>query len=349
MGDTLDTISYFDLLSQRRTDPLPRIDIPPAAEILYDTPEALADAIDELAASLKGKGRGGAEGDAPRRQRAPRGGSSPASLDKYIPLIFEWPATLFDYTPDALVFVSELARVKERMRAFQWQLQEDIKTLLEEGQLCRGLTEYALDADGLVYELQKKGCILLDAFAHSGQGIPLRGLYNITARQLPVWSGGLDLLTDDLTDMLHRDMACLVLAGPEEKTARTLAEDLAARGIPALYAPSPEAPIKKRVLVLRGGLSSGADFPEAGFAVIIPRRGFPRSGGNPAGQTGQKRRNPQPVRTHPRRLLSYMRRMASASTRGCTSLRYKGSSRTTLSSNTTRETPSMSRSPSLTW
>ena len=274
-GDTLDTISYFDLLSQRRTDPLPRIDIPPAAEILYDTPEALADAIDELAASLKGKGAAAQKEMLRADSERLRGGSSPASLDKYIPLIFEWPATLFDYTPDALVFVSELARVKERMRAFQWQLQEDIKTLLEEGQLCRGLTEYALDADGLVYELQKKGCILLDAFAHSGQGIPLRGLYNITARQLPVWSGGLDLLTDDLTDMLHRDMACLVLAGPEEKTARTLAEDLAARGIPALYAPSPEAPIKKRVLVLRGGLSSGADFPEAGFAVITHGRVSP--------------------------------------------------------------------------
>lgn len=36
------------------------------------------------------------------------------------------------------MFVSELSRVKERMRTFQWQLQEDVKTLLEEGQLCRG-------------------------------------------------------------------------------------------------------------------------------------------------------------------------------------------------------------------
>ena len=40
-GDTVDTLSYFDLLSQRRTDPLDAVDIPPAAEILYERPEEI--------------------------------------------------------------------------------------------------------------------------------------------------------------------------------------------------------------------------------------------------------------------------------------------------------------------
>lgn len=35
-GDTVDTLSYFDLLTQRRTEPLDAIAIPPAAEIMYD-------------------------------------------------------------------------------------------------------------------------------------------------------------------------------------------------------------------------------------------------------------------------------------------------------------------------
>ncbi len=44
-GDTVDTLSYFDILSQRRTDPLKAVDIPPACEILYDSADALADAV----------------------------------------------------------------------------------------------------------------------------------------------------------------------------------------------------------------------------------------------------------------------------------------------------------------
>ncbi len=271
-GDVLDTLSYFDLLTQRRTDPLTQLAIPPAAEIVLDNAAELAARIEELAAGLRGKGAAAQRENLLADADRLRGGSLPASLDKYIPLIFDRPATLFEYGQGALLFVSELLKVKERVRTFQWQLQEDIKALLEEGQLCRGLTEYALDAEGVMMALERGGCLLLEAFARTGTDLRLRGLYNVNARQLPVWSGGLDLLTEDLQDMIHRDMACVVLAGPEEKTARTLADDLAARGIPALYAPSPEAPIKKRVLVMQGGLSSGFEFPDAGFAVITHGR-----------------------------------------------------------------------------
>ena len=49
-----------------------------------------------------------------------------------IPLIFDRPATLFEYARGAMVFVSELSRVKERMRTFQWQL------LLSFPVCCRG-------------------------------------------------------------------------------------------------------------------------------------------------------------------------------------------------------------------
>ena len=154
-GDTLDTISYFDLLTQRRTEGLKEVAITPAAEIVYDDAEELAGAIEALAAGLRGRGAAAQKENLLADSERLRAGGQPASLDKYIPLIFDRPATLFEYARGAMVFVSELSRVKERMRTFQWQLQEDVKTLLEEGQLCRGLTEYALDEDGMLYELER--------------------------------------------------------------------------------------------------------------------------------------------------------------------------------------------------
>lgn len=271
-GDTVDTLSYFDLLTQRRTDPLDSADIPPAAEILYDDAGTLAERIEELAASLRGKTaalqRENLLADADRL----RGGGFPASLDKYIPLIYPKPATALDYAGGALLLVSEGVKVRERLRTAQWQLQEDIKTLLEEGQLCRGLSEYMLDWDALSAVLEQRDTVFLEAFARTSPDIKIHSLYNVTARQLPVWSGGLELLCDDLRDMLHRNMACVVLAGAEEKNAETLADDLQKHGLPALYAPSPDKPLKGRILVIRGGLSAGADFPEAGFAVITHGR-----------------------------------------------------------------------------
>ncbi len=271
-GDTVDTLTYFDLLSQRRTDPIESADIPPAAEILCDDTAELAGKIEALAATLRGKTaplqRENLLADADRL----RGGGEPASLDKYIPLIYPAPATALDYADGALLLVSEGVKVRERLRTAQWQLQEDIKTLLEEGQLCRGLSDYMLDWTGLSALFEKQDTVFLEAFARTSPDIKIHSLYNINARQLPVWSGGLELLCDDLRDMLHRNMGCVVLAGAEEKNAVTLTEDLQKQGLPALYAPSPEKPVKGRVLVMRGGLSAGADFPEAGFAVITHGR-----------------------------------------------------------------------------
>ena len=271
-GDAVDTLSYFDLLSQRRTESLETISIPPAAEIMYDDPDTLAEKIGALAAGLRGKNAAAATENLLADAERLRGGGQPASFDRYIPLIYEKPATLFDYADGALFFVSEMAKVRERLRTSQWQLQEDIKTLLAEGQLCRGLTDYAMDEAGVLAELERRGAVLFDTFARSGSEIRLNALYNVNARQLPVWSGGLDLLTEDLRDLLHRGMACVVLAGSETKNAETLAADLTKQGIPALYAPAPEAPVKNRVLVIRGGLSAGMEYPDAGLAVITHGR-----------------------------------------------------------------------------
>ncbi len=271
-GDAVDTLSYFDLITQRRTEPLKSVSISPAAEIMYDDADALAGQIEQLAKSLRGKTAAAAKENLLADVDRLRGGSMPASLDKYIPLIYEQPATLFDYGQGALLFVSEWTKARDRARTAHWQLQEDIRLLLEQGQLCRGLSEYMLDDAALLQKMQAGGAILLDTFAHSGGDIPLKELYNVTARQLPVWSGNLDLLVDDLQDALKRGLSCLVLAGAEEKAAQTLAEDLVGRGVPALYAPAPQELAKHRVTVIRGGLSAGAEYPDAGICIITHGR-----------------------------------------------------------------------------
>ena len=62
-------------------------------------------------------GNGGAEGL--------RGGLPPTAVDKYLPLIYKEKANLFSYLRDGLLFVSEPARVKERVRTTLWQLEQD--------------------------------------------------------------------------------------------------------------------------------------------------------------------------------------------------------------------------------
>ena len=271
-GDTVDTLSYFDLLSQRRTDPLQTADIPPACEIMYDDPAALAASIEALATSLSGKRAPALRETLLMDVDRMRGGTRPSSVDKYLPLIYPQATIVPDYDPDALLILSETLKIKERLRATEWQLQEDIKTLLEEGQLCKELCRYQQDFDDLTRLVAERPCVLMETFARSAAGLPINELYAVSCRQLPVWSGGIDLLCEDLQDALSRKLACVVLAGREEKAAQALADDLQKQGIPALYAPSPEKPLKDKVLVVRGGLSAGAEFPEAETLFITHGR-----------------------------------------------------------------------------
>ncbi len=271
-GDTVDTVSYFDLLSQRRTEQLDGISIPPAAEIMYDNPLELALKIEDMVSHLRGKDAAAQKEKFMRDIDRLRGGSLPASLDKYIPLIYDEPATVFDYCGNSLLFVSEVGRVKERARTFHWQLQEDIKGLMQEGELCRALTAFALPSEALQLTIERLGGILMNTFAGGLWDIAVKAMYTVTARQLPVWSGGVELLAEDIKDILARGLGCIVLSGSEEKTAQVLAEDLQKHDIPAMHAVSPEKPIKGKVLVLTGGLSAGAEFPDAQFAVLTRGR-----------------------------------------------------------------------------
>lgn len=268
-GDTVDTLSYFDPLTQRRTDTLDAVSVAPAAEILCDFPAALAERIRALAAGLKGRGaaaRTVLEEDAARLMS----GGAPASLDKYIPLLYDTPATLLDYAADMLPVLSEPVKVKERARTAAWQLEEDISALLEEGQLCRGLTSYALPWEELIRHLGGR-FVTLETFARAAEW-PLAALYAVTANQLPVWSGSVEILCEDMREYTRRGFACMVLAGQEERAGQVLAEDLVKAGVPALYAPSPEKPLPGKVLVVPGGLSSGFEFPDAKWVVFTHGR-----------------------------------------------------------------------------
>ena len=66
-----------------------------------------------------------------------RGGGHPASYDKYIPDIQKARNPVRLFGRGVVVCIREDA-VRERLRTTEWQLGEDIKSLLAEGQLAAG-------------------------------------------------------------------------------------------------------------------------------------------------------------------------------------------------------------------
>ncbi len=270
-GDEIDTLSFFDLETQRRTEDAGEITISPAVEALIADPEELAERIRKHASSLRGKTAPAAKEKLIEEARKLSEQHRLSCADKYIPLLYGSPATLFDYTGGMLLFASEPSKLAERVRSVQWQWGEDVKDYLAEGVLCRGLDCYSGDWAYTQQQMEQRGVIYLDTFAHSGYPTPLREIVNVTARQLSVWGGSTELLSEDLQAMLHNKWACVVLAG-NERAARTTAADLSAHGITASYQENPSDIARGAVVVTSGALSAGIEYPGSFFGLITHGR-----------------------------------------------------------------------------
>ena len=265
-GDTVDSLNTFDLLSQRRADPLSRVSIPPATELLIPDAAAFADVLTAYADGLTGKAATGRD-CLYSAASALRGGVRPASPERFRALLEDTPATLPDYAPQALWFFAEPARIREQTTAAQQLLAQEVERLLEEGKLCKGLTSFCQNWGYFIEKSAAEDTVLLDAFTRTTAEIPLKNLFSLTAQQLPVWGGKFDLLLDDLRDTQARGDTCIVLGGADEKSVRALTDDLVKNGFAARFEP-PLSKDRGQILVMRGGLSAGASFPDAGLTVV---------------------------------------------------------------------------------
>lgn len=266
-GDSIDTMGYFEIVSQRRTENVDKIKITPSVEVLTGDGLKLSEKIEKLAASLRGKAVKARQA-LNRDAEMLRSGLKPASTDKYIPLIYENPSTVLNYADDALLFVSDTAKVKERGNAAQTLLLEDIKDFLESGELCRGLDRFALTWAEMKDDYEQRGAIYLDTFARGSFDTPIKTLINMDGRTLAPWGGDYSLLKEDIVPALQSGWCVAVMAGTE-KAAQALCEMISEDGIPAAaYSEYPSSFLKKSVNVLSGGLSGGLEYPAEKFMLI---------------------------------------------------------------------------------
>ena len=275
-GDEIDTLSLFDLETQRRTEPVGSVTVSPAVESVVADPGSLAEQIRSLAGTLRGKAAAKAKTVLEREAGKLEDGLPLGNADKFLPILYGGKtACLLDYLDeDIILFVSEPVKARERIRSVLWQWGEDLKESLADGSLCRPLDSYSRDWSDALGVFEKHGAVYLDAFVHGGYDTPVRTVLNMTARQLSAWGGSMQLLTEDLRNMLENKWACAVLAG-NEKSAKTVAADLQAQGIDAAYVEDPKKIERGEVVVTPGALSGGFEYPAAFFGLITRGRAAP--------------------------------------------------------------------------
>ncbi|MBR0509101.1 MAG: transcription-repair coupling factor [Clostridia bacterium] len=267
-GDDIDTISYFDTVSQRRTDFVGEVTVAPCSEVLFDDPGALAVQLRALKKGLRGKAADEARQNLDRDADLLESGVIPGAMDKYMPVVYREMTTVFDYLPDAFLVVCDSAAVKEHAVGAAKLMNEEIREAFLDGALCRGLETFGIDFAALTALYEERRTVYMDNFARGSFDTPVKELVNYSINQLSRWDGSYRFLREDLEPALRQKYTAVVFAGTE-KAAKNLTDTLVSDGIPAVYhAKVPGLFQKGWVNLLPGGISGGVDYPGGKVTVV---------------------------------------------------------------------------------
>ena len=267
-GDEIDTISEFDIETQRRTDTVEGFILTPSSEMLFDDCQALSDRIFKKASSLRGPYAAAAKEIMTAEAEKIKSGSRLTCIDKYYSMIYDKPACLYDYfVENEIVFVSEQPALKERIRSMLLRWSEDLSDYKKEGVLVRGLDKFSFEWDDHIAALSQRDTVFIDNFTRGSCELPLRELVNFTAKQLSLWSGSISVLCDDLENIKVTSKTIVILSGTK-KNAETVYNDLLKKELGVRLLSENGELEGEGIYVTPGSLSASFEYPQAQFCLI---------------------------------------------------------------------------------
>lgn len=272
-GDEVDSMSLFDVSTQRRTEVIDSALILPSCETMaaVSTEGSLEEKLNKLLTKITKRKKvsenliKNIEQDIERLQS---GRTLPAA-DKYMELVYDSMATAADYIPeDWIIYMCEPARCSDKAKNFEIQLSVDLTTLLENGVLESSLVRYSCSWQDLIAKFSEHPLIMADSFTASSYPTPQKALLNVKTKQLASYGGSMETALSDIGYYVGAGYKTLILCGDEHR-CDTLAEFLSNNGVPASvdYKLS-KMPPEGGCIVACGGLSAGMEFAQTKLAVI---------------------------------------------------------------------------------
>ena len=276
-GDELDTMGYFDPITQRRTENADSIAVLPVGETQLGLhPQGIPGLCRDIHALLsRQKRRKNPNQELIRTlerdlEKLENEAGHPAS-DRYMALVYPDFTTAFDYIPDnALIALCDQGSIHRAARSRTEEVGMQLDSLLQAGLAAGELCDYVWQWEDFCHALKKRCVLYLDAFGGTSYpaDCPPKALYPITGKQLPGYGGNMDTVVSDLSHYQKMDFATLVLCGTQRR-CELLQQMLSEKGLSAfLCVPLTAMPKPGQILLTDGTLPFGMEYPAAKLAVL---------------------------------------------------------------------------------
>lgn len=284
--DEIDSIRYFDNMTQRSISKVSSIRITPSREFIV-AGEEFEEAIEKIEAELKERlnslSASGRKRDTAGVRLQEVIGSDIEKLrqhvyfegiEKYKPYFPEKNYSFIDYLQNCIIFVDEPARVRQRCETIRLEFSEHFNHLLEEGEVLPGQFDNLFTYEDILLKMEKHCKVCLNALYKSSSDFSPDRTISITSRSMHPFHGKLNLLMDEIDIWKKRRYRVLILSGSRDRGVR-LVQDLRDRNVDAVFREELDLELKEgHIVVLPGILNSGFDFPTIRYAVISDREAF---------------------------------------------------------------------------
>ena len=275
-GDEIDSMSNFDVSTQRRTEAIESCLILPAAEALPTLTaggtEALCREMETLADRMIKRRTSEAASKLASQLRTDaerlRGGVLMTDGDRYLPMLYPF-ASGVDYIPaDAVVFFDQPNRCAERAREYVKRLSEEIRELGRRGLIAATEESFFLPPEQMFRCAEDLPVYMADAFTIGKNPIAPHTVISIPAKQLPSYAGNAQTAADDAAQLIRSGYSLAVLAG-DDRRAEVLCSYLNEHGVSSLRAPDDQTlPEPGRCMIYTGAVSAGMEYPGIRLAIL---------------------------------------------------------------------------------
>ena len=213
-GDEIDSIRYFNIISQRSIDTIEKIEIFPAHEYILETKiEKVIDniKINNYPENLIEK----VENDLEQI----RNGEYISKIDRYFDSFYKNQETILDFfNNNCLIFIDELNKVEQRSKNIELDNKNTIDALIEKERIVPDVLKNYMGIEEIEEKLQKHQTILLDKLDNNYNG----GIekYNFNYKELSYFKTGIDLFINDIKNFKKNKKKIYIVVETKEKAEK---------------------------------------------------------------------------------------------------------------------------------
>ncbi|MGM9641763.1 MAG: transcription-repair coupling factor [Eubacteriales bacterium] len=218
-GDEIDRMGFYDTATQRVTENVRNVLIPPARELVADA-EKLRQ-IKRSIGGLRKKSKDARLSETLADEEASidialSGGGEVRFLDKYISLIYPEKTTLFDYfSPMSLCIMRSAASVEEAFKSAVWHSEEQVKAVVSSGSLEGKYAEFSAPLEKWNNFCATHTTVMLDSLVQGLSGKASGGLFGFRTKHALSTADNDELLREELEGLSKGGYRMILMAGDE--------------------------------------------------------------------------------------------------------------------------------------